>query len=64
MATLATAARAAKRVLIVDDDASIVQVLRDALGIFQHGHTYVIETAGDGAEGLAAAAAMLVGGDG
>jgi CheY-like chemotaxis protein len=54
MATLATTARATKRVLIVDDDAAIVQVLRDALGLFRHEHTYTIETAGDGAEGLAA----------
>jgi DNA-binding NtrC family response regulator len=54
MATLATAARTTKRVLIVDDDASIVGVLRDALGLFRHEHTYTIETAGDGVEGLAA----------
>ncbi len=52
MATLA--ARAAKRVLIVDDDAAIVRVLQDALGLFRHEHPYTVETAADGAEGLAA----------
>jgi DNA-binding NtrC family response regulator len=52
MATLA--ARAAKRVLIVDDDAAIVRVLQDALGLFRHEHSYTVETAADGAEGLAA----------
>ena len=54
MATIATAARATKRVLIVDDDESIVRVLRDALGLFNHEHAYAVETAADGAEGLAA----------
>jgi len=54
MAMLATTARATKRVLIVDDDLSIVRVLQDALGLFRHEHTYVVQTAADGAEGLAA----------
>src|SRR6266436_7345589 len=54
MATLATAARATKRALIVDDDESIVRVLHDALGLFRHDHAYAVETAADGVEGLAA----------
>ncbi len=54
MTTLATAARVTKRVLIVDDDESIVRVLQDALGLFRHDHAYAIETAADGAEGLEA----------
>ena len=54
MARLATTGRVTKRVLIVDDDAAIVQVLQDAFGLFRHDHAYVIETAADGAEGLAA----------
>ena len=54
MAMLATTARATKRVLIVDDDVSIVRVLQDALGLFRHEHTYAAQTAADGAEGLAA----------
>jgi len=54
MAMLATTARATKRVLIVDDDLSIVRVLQDALGLFRHEHTYAVQTAADGAEGLAA----------
>ncbi|PYN88768.1 MAG: hypothetical protein DMD87_09025 [Candidatus Rokuibacteriota bacterium] len=54
MAALATTARATKRVLIVDDDEPIVCVLRDALGLFRHDHAYAVETAADGAEGLAA----------
>jgi DNA-binding NtrC family response regulator len=48
------ATRAAKRVLIVDDDVAIVRVLQDALGLFRHEHAYTVETAADGAEGLAA----------
>jgi len=48
------ATRAAKRVLIVDDDGAIVRVLQDALGLFRHEHAYTVETAADGAEGLAA----------
>ena len=54
MAMLAATARATKRVLIVDDDVSIVRVLQDALGLFRHEHTYAVQTAADGAEGLAA----------
>jgi len=54
MAMLATTARATKRVLIVDDDVSIVRVLQDALGLFRHEHTYAVQTAADGAEDLAA----------
>ena len=33
---------------------SIVRVLQDALGLFRHEHTYAVQTAADGAEGLAA----------
>ena len=54
MAMLAATARATKRVLMVDDDLSIVRVLQDALGLFRHEHTYAAQTAADGAEGLAA----------
>jgi DNA-binding NtrC family response regulator len=54
MATLTGSGRATKRVLIVDDDAAIVQVLQDALGLFRHEHAYAVETARDGAEGLEA----------
>jgi DNA-binding NtrC family response regulator len=54
MAMLATAGRVTKRVLIVDDDAAIVQVLQDAFRLFRHDHAYGIETAADGAQGLAA----------
>lgn len=54
MTTLATAAQVTKRVLIVDDDESIVRVLQDALGLFRHDHAYAIETAADGVEGLEA----------
>jgi CheY-like chemotaxis protein len=54
MGMLAGAARGSKRVLIVDDDTAVVQVLQDALGLFRHDHAYTVETARDGAEGLAA----------
>jgi CheY-like chemotaxis protein len=54
MSTLAATARATKRVLIVDDDAAVVQMLHDALGLFRHDHAYSVEIARDGAEGFAA----------
>ena len=54
MARSAGAARGTKRVLLVDDDVAIVQVLQDALGLFRHEHAYAVQTARDGAEGLAA----------
>jgi CheY-like chemotaxis protein len=54
MGMLAGAPRGSKRVLIVDDDTAVVQVLQDALGLFRHDHAYTVETARDGAEGLAA----------
>ena len=47
-------ARPTKSVLIVDDDAAIVRMMKDAFGVFRHEHAYQIETAGDGADGLAA----------
>ena len=54
MTTLTGTTRATKRVLIVDDDAAVVQVLHDALGLFRHDHAYSVEIARDGAEGFAA----------
>jgi CheY-like chemotaxis protein len=54
MGMLAGAPRGSKRVLIVDDDTAVVQVLQDALGLFRHDHAYTVETARDGAEALAA----------
>ena len=55
MTTLPTgSARMTKTVLIIDDDPVIVRTMKDALGVFRHEHAYRIETAGDGADGLAA----------
>ncbi len=51
---ITTTARATKTVLIVDDDQAIVRLLKEALGLFRHQHAYKIETAGDGADALAA----------
>jgi DNA-binding NtrC family response regulator len=51
---ITSTARATKTVLIVDDDQAIVRMLKDALGLFRHQHAYKIETAGDGADALAA----------
>ena len=51
---ITTTARATKTVLIVDDDQAIVRMLKEALGLFRHQHAYKIETAGDGADALAA----------
>ena len=45
---------ATKRVLIVDDEANIRQVLKECFGQFAHGHTYEIETAANGADGFMA----------
>jgi len=44
--------RMTKTVLVVDDDAAIVRMLKDAL--FRHEHAYTVVTVGDGADGLAA----------
>ena len=46
--------RAAKNVLVVDDEAAISRMLKDALGLFQHEHAYKVETAADGIDALAA----------
>ena len=54
MATPTNATGSTKRVLIVDDDAATVRVLRDLLSGFRHDHDYIIETADDGTEALAA----------
>ena len=40
----------AKRVLIVDDEPSVIEVLREFFKNFQHGHPYVVETASNGTE--------------
>jgi len=37
--------KATKRVLIVDDQPRVLDVLREILASFQHGHTYEITTA-------------------
>ena len=45
-------ARETKTVLIVDDDSSVVRMLKDALGVFRHEHAYKVEIARDGADAL------------
>ncbi len=47
-------ARTIKRVLVVDDEPTVVQLLKEAFGSFQHGHTYKVEIAHDGADALIA----------
>jgi len=47
-------ARGTKTVLIVDDEPTIVRMLKDALGVFRHEHGYKVETAADGADALTA----------
>ncbi len=54
MAIPTSATGSTKRVLIVDDDPATVRVLRDLLGGFRHDHDYIIETADDGDDALAA----------
>ena len=39
-----------KRVLIVDDEPPVIDLLRDTFRAFQHGHDYEIETASNGAD--------------
>jgi len=46
--------RMTKTVLVVDDDAAVVRMLKDAIGLFRHEHAYTVVTVGDGADGLAA----------
>lgn len=41
-----------KKVLIVDDEPAVGELLRDFFGRFEHGHTYEIKTARDGADAL------------
>ena len=40
------------RVLIVDDEETIRQVLSEFFKTFNHGYTYVVESAANGAEGV------------
>lgn len=43
-----------KRVLIVDDEPSVIEVLTAFFPQFHHGHAYEIETASNGADGYLA----------
>ncbi len=43
-----------KRILIVDDEPSVIEVLSEFFRQFRHGPTYEIEAASDGAEGYLA----------
>ena len=45
---------APKRILIVDDEAPVIEVLTEFFRQFEHGHTYAIETASNGADGYMA----------
>lgn len=45
---------APKRILIVDDEAPVIEVLMEFFRQFEHGHTYAIETASNGADGYMA----------
>ena len=44
--------RPTKRVLIIDDEETIRQVLTEFFNSFSHGTTYKVETAANGAEGV------------
>jgi CheY-like chemotaxis protein len=44
-----------KRVLIIDDEITIRQVLTEFFATFDHGHNYAVETAANGADGVMAA---------
>jgi len=43
-----------KRVLIIDDEETIRQVLTEFFASFNHGHAYKVETASNGADGVMA----------
>lgn len=43
-----------KKILIVEDDPVVAQLLKEFFNQFQHGHAYEIETAGDGASAIMA----------
>ncbi len=47
-------ARPLKRVLVVDDEPTVVELLKVAFACFQHGHDYAVESASDGVEALTA----------
>jgi len=47
-------ARTIKRVLVVDDEPTIAQLLKEAFGSFRHDYAYEVEIAHDGAEALMA----------
>jgi two-component system response regulator DctR len=44
--------RPKKRVLIIDDEETIRQVLTEFFKSFSHGTTYIVETASNGADGV------------
>lgn len=44
--------KATKRILIIDDEETIRQVLTEFFHSFSHGTTYKVETAANGAEGV------------
>ena len=44
--------KATKRILIVDDQPHVLDVLRDIIARFQHGHAYGITTASSVADAL------------
>ena len=39
-----------KRILIVDDERTVVEMLKEFFKQFQHGHTYEVAAARDGAD--------------
>lgn len=47
---MADAPSAAKRVLIVDDEPPVIEVLRELFKTFRHNHTYEVETATNGTD--------------
>lgn len=51
---MADDSRASKRILIVDDEPSVIEVLTEFFRQFEHGHRYAIESASNGADGYMA----------
>ena len=55
MPPMAPTSKQKVRVLIIDDEDTIRQVLSEFFASFNHGYSYVVETAANGADGVIAA---------
>jgi DNA-binding NtrC family response regulator len=52
MKAAASSAHETRRILIVDDDQTVLEILREFFKAFKHGHDYDVATASDGSEAM------------